>query len=474
MYSAFAATRWPRLVVASLLFLFLAGVPRLVSAQTTVTLDAPGSELNSDMTIRDGGYASVNYSQSDSLESKRSSQNYNRRILLKFDTQNRIPAGAVINSAKLYLVLKEADGSTKRPIAVYRVTKSFHSDATWFEYTNDRRWSTAGGDLAEKYLTKYVGGAVGATYHFDVTQLVQRAVRGDFGSRYTRMALVDIGSPSSDSYRRFHSTRSGNASLRPRLVVSYGASSEPTSSTNGGATLRVMQWNIHKTKGTDGRCNPDRIASWVARLAPHVVSMNEVSYYSGCAYTSDQGATLEGLIERKTGHVWYRKFVRANDKVNNVILSRYRFASSGTHSLSYQRGVVQVGIVVNGRTVNLFSTHVDYYNSGWRTTQIKQAKSWIGNFSAPRIVMGDFNTNPGTSDYRLMTDAYADAWTEAKRIGTASSYKSNGATHGASRFDYVFKKGGALVVKSVKVPDTRTSGVYPSDHDPVVAVFQVQ
>jgi len=27
------------------------------------------------------------------------------------------------------------------------------------------------------------------------------------------------------------------------------------------ATLRVMQWNVKKTKGSDGVCNPDRIAN---------------------------------------------------------------------------------------------------------------------------------------------------------------------------------------------------------------------
>ena len=78
--------------------------------------------------------------------------------------------------------------------------------------------------------------------------------------------------------------------------------------------------------------------------------------------------------------------------------------------LSYERGVVQVGVSMNGRTVNIFSTHVDYYNSSYRTTQISQAKSWISGFSSPRIVMGDFNTSPGTSDYNLMASAYADAW----------------------------------------------------------------
>ena len=142
--------------------------------------------------------------------------------------------------------------------------------------------------------------------------------------------------------------------------------------------------------------------------------------------------------------------------------------------LSYKRGVVQVGVSMNGRTVNIFSTHVDYYNSSYRTTQINQAKSWISGFAGPRIVMGDFNTNPGTSDYGLLAGTYADGWAVGKSAGVATAYNGSGATHGASRFDYVFySKASALSLKSVNVPDTRVNGVFPSDHDPVVATFAV-
>jgi endonuclease/exonuclease/phosphatase family metal-dependent hydrolase len=461
-------------------FLALICTPAVAAAQTIVTLDSPGTEVNADTTIRGGGYAAVNYSTSDILELKASSNVTNqRRVVLKFDTQNLVPAGAVINSAKLTLVLKSAGDSASRPIGAYRVTRSFSGPETnWLDAKDASPWSKAGSDLGEKYTTTYVGNAVGSAYTFDLTQLVQRAVKGDFGSRFTRVALVDTGSPSGGPYRSFYSTRASNTAVRPRLVVSYGASNSTSTNNTSttGATLRVMQWNIHKTMGTDGKCNPDRIASWIVKLAPQIVSMNEVSYYSGtCSYYADQGATLETLLERKTGQAWYRMFVNANNKAGNLILSRLPFASSSTHSLSYQRAVVQVGVVVNGRNVNVFSTHVDYFNSSYRTTQTNQAKSWTSNFSSPRIVMGDFNTWPGTSDYYIMANAYSDGWAAAKSMGTGTAYNGTGATRGASRFDYVYyTKVTQLVLKSVTVPDTRSSGVYPSDHDPVVAVFQVQ
>ena len=95
-------------------------------------------------------------------------------------------------------------------------------------------------------------------------------------------------------------------------------------------------------------------------------------------------------------------------------------------------------------------------------------------FAEPRIMLGDFNTWPGTGDYWIIGSPYRDAWAVASDAGTASSYNGTGATHGASRFDYVFySKAAALTLRSVKVPDTRVGGVFPSDHDPVIAVFTV-
>ena len=76
--------------------------------------------------------------------------------------------------------------------------------------------------------------------------------------------------------------------------------------------------------------------------------------------------------------------------------------------------------------------------------------------------------------YWLAATPYQDAWVAAQKAGTASSFTGTGFTHGNSRFDYVFfSRVSALTLKSVTVPDTRVNGVYPSDHHPVVAVFEV-
>jgi endonuclease/exonuclease/phosphatase family metal-dependent hydrolase len=134
-----------------------------------------------------------------------------------------------------------------------------------------------------------------------------------------------------------------------------------------------------------------------------------------------------------------------------------------------------MGIVVNGRVVNVFSTHIEYYSASWRPIQIAEAVRWLSNFSEPRIFMGDFNTWQGTPDYSLLATPYADAWLSAKNSGTASSFNGTGATEGTSRLDYAWiSKNGSLSVNSVTVPNTVVNGIKPSDHDPVIAVFTVK
>ena len=161
-----------------------------------MTLDAPTSEVCVDTTIRGGGYASADFSNSDVLEVKNATdvELPTARRCSSSTRRTAIPAGAVINSARLYLVLKGADDSTLRPIGVYRVTKSFlPSQTNWLDYRDGDAWSQQGGDLGSRYTVTNVGGTAGTTYSFDLTNLVQQTVNGDFGSRYTRVVLVDTG-----------------------------------------------------------------------------------------------------------------------------------------------------------------------------------------------------------------------------------------------------------------------------------------
>ena len=182
----------PTVTAAALLLSMVATMP--AAAQTTVVLDNPSSTVV-DAFVRAGTYANTVNDTSVLVTKANFNASYVRRAFVKFDTQNTIPANVIVQSATLTLTLRNSEAST-RTITAYRVATSFdETAATWYRRRDDgSRWTTAGGDLGARYATATVGTSPGTQVTFNVTALVQETVNGNYGSRYTRIALVDGGS----------------------------------------------------------------------------------------------------------------------------------------------------------------------------------------------------------------------------------------------------------------------------------------
>src|SRR3954463_2877563 len=101
-----------RLSIRALIgLLALAGAASGASAQTTVTLNQPTTQVLA-ATLRGGSYANQN--DEGTLATRASDDLANeRRALLKFDTENTIPKGTAITSAILTVTVKSggADAS---------------------------------------------------------------------------------------------------------------------------------------------------------------------------------------------------------------------------------------------------------------------------------------------------------------------------------------------------------------------------
>lgn len=472
----------------------LAGATSVASAQTTVTLNQPASQVVG-ATIRGGSYANNN--DQSRLET-RSADNleYNRRSLLKFDTQNTIPAGSAITSAQLTVTVKNGSADASRSIGVYQVTTSWtETEVTWNSRKTGSNWTTAGGDLGSKVDDAIVGNAAGTKVTFDVTPLVKMAVAGDLGSsRYTRVALVDVESSTSESYREYYTPADPNVAVRPVLKVTYGGTAPtpapgptpaPTPSPNpsatpssaGGATLRVLHWNTHHGGvGTDGKLDIERLIKKAASFNPDIVSLNEVEKYG-----TDQPAQMAALMKKHTGKTWYYKFASGTGSgsgIGNMIMSRFPFDATDVQPFSYTRSGIGATIHVNGRILNVTSTHLDAASSSYRVKEIGELTAWQRGIAEQRIICGDFNAGPGSPETNTMKSTYVDSWAEAQARGIAVAYpgNSNGYTR-QGRIDYIYysRSAGSLVLKSSQVFDVRDSnGVAPSDHRPLLSVFTVK
>jgi endonuclease/exonuclease/phosphatase family metal-dependent hydrolase len=469
-----------RLLSRALLGLVFCGAASAASAQTTVTLNQPSQVLAN--TIRGGSFADKN---DRSVLATRASDNleYNRRLLLKFDTQNAIPAGSAVTSALLTVTVKTGSEDATRSIGVYQVTTSWNeTQVTWNNrYTADA-WTTTGGDLGSRLAVATVSNVPGTKATFDVTALVKEAVAGRLGSsRYTRLVLIDLEGSTSESYREYFLPSDSNAEVRPVLKVTYGGTTAvpppPPPPTTTGSTLRVLHWNTHHGGiGTDGRLDTDRLVKKAASFKPDVVSFNEVE-----TYNTNQPALFASLMKTYTGQTWYYKFTTGSGAavgIGNMIMSRFPLDATDVQLLSYNRAVVNATIHVNGRIVNVSSTHLDADSSTYRAVQIGELTSWGRATAEQKIICGDFNTQPTTANSAAMKVNYYDSWAEAQADGTAIAYAGNTAGNTRnSRIDYIYYSHGAslLVLKSSQVFDVRdANGVMPSDHRPLLTVFTVK
>lgn len=462
------------------------GAASVASAQTTMTINQSGTQVVY-TTLRGGAYANTN--QGDDLETKTSpDMSVTRRGLLKFDTTT-IPLGTAIASAKLTVTVQSGGATVSRHIAAYQGTDSWtETQATWNSRRTSQAWNTTGGDLGALLDTQTVSNVGGTRVTFDVTSLVSRVVAGSLGSsRYTRIELVDIDAPDGESRRIYHTPDDSTAANRPTLVVTFGSTSTSTTTTSTSSTarpLRVLEWNIqHGGVGTDGVYDPNRIVNWIVSMNPDIIALVELeswdSYYSG-----DQVAMYQQMLESRTGVTWYtldiQKYGQWTSGGNRTAIFS-KFPLSGTYryefTLGDPRAAGGVTVTVNGRTINFMATHLDWVYEANRITQSQELVSYAGSFAQDRIITGDFNGTPGTTEINTMTNAYSDAWAVAKSQGIAYSAPDNpyGNTRNG-RIDYVFYAHGQqhLTLQSVTVVDTRdANGVMPSDHRPLLAVFSV-
>jgi len=463
------------LMVAAWSVLALSGT----AAAQTVVLNHPTQVT--DTAIRSGSYTNTNFDGQVLATGRSIDPAFERRSVIKFDTANWISPGSAVKSATLTLTVKSGLGASgaARTISIYREPSPFQeSQATWVLRQNGARWSTAGGDHAALAGQVAARNTPGSKVTLDVTDIVQNTVAGDYGSRYTRFLLLDAGAAAQDSYRVFYSSEESNIALRPTLTVVLG-SGTTESATGTTSTIKVLQWNIAQGHGQDGKSNIDRVVAFVAAQMPHVISFNEINHYASAS--ADMPKLIAAKLRAKTGKTWTYHWVQkwgAASGEGECVMTRLGIDAKDDFLLSAQRSIAMARLNINGRIVDVFSTHLDASSSATRVAQVKQLVTWSAAQPQQRIVAGDFNGWPGTAEVNEMLKTHIDGWAAAKAKGTAVAYPANpdGNTRN-TRIDYVWASKGAtaLVVTKAQVFDTRdSSGKKPSDHNPLIVTIQVK
>jgi endonuclease/exonuclease/phosphatase family metal-dependent hydrolase len=284
-------------------------------------------------------------------------------------------------------------------------------------------------------------------------------------------------------------TDNGGAATTRTVTITVSSPAPPPPN---GVSLRIVSFNGAFGKGTDNIYDLNRQATYIANQSPDVVGICELENNG----VENMPQTMTNLLTQKTGTTWNYYFVPKfpGCAEGNLIITKWQVVSTSYRYLSYQRSVAQMTINVNGKLINFFATHLDHTSSTYRNIEVGELKSFMSGFAEPRFVVGDFNAGPDLSEITQMTSSYYDSWNEAMIAGSATAYPDNPVVWMTrtrrGRLDYVFYSRGQsnVTLTSANIPDQRDlnrtpvillgtlddRGVRPSDHNMMIATFQVR
>jgi len=244
----------------------------------------------------------------------------------------------------------------------------------------------------------------------------------------------------------------------------------------GAQHLRVMTYNIRAGNG-----DLATTAETIRALSPDVVALQEVDvHWSARSNFADQATELGQRLKMQVrfAHIYDLPPAREGDprrEFGVALLSAFPIVSSSNRvitRLSTQEeqpipapmpGFLEASLDVGGTTVRVFNTHLDYRSDpSVRAQQVHDMLGYIGDASAPTVLMGDLNATPDAPELQplraLLHDAWSDSW------GPGFTYPSEKPE---KRIDAVLVSS-HFRVRSAKVPATLAS-----DHRPVVVELEL-
>lgn len=248
--------------------------------------------------------------------------------------------------------------------------------------------------------------------------------------------------------------------------------------------LRVATYNIHAGAGMDNTFDLDRQTAELRSLDADVIGLQEVDRHWGAR---SEWRDLAGeLAQRLRMHVFFAPIYslapaepggpRAEFGV--AVLSRYRITGAENHEitrLSTQDpapvpapapGFGEVVVRVKGQPVHVYVTHLDYRpDPAVRVAQVADTRRIMAGDRGPKILLGDFNAEPGAPELAPLWDELTDADPGAPTFPARDPVK---------RIDYVAvsEEGGprgGISVRAAWVPES-----VASDHRAVVADLELR
>ncbi|MET7309620.1 endonuclease/exonuclease/phosphatase family protein [Streptomyces sp. NPDC005134] len=238
--------------------------------------------------------------------------------------------------------------------------------------------------------------------------------------------------------------------------------------------LRVATYNIHAGAGMDNVFDLDRQAAELRALDADVIGLQEVDVHWD---TRSQWRDVAGeLAERLHMRVSFAPIYSLDPTTPGAprrefgvaVLSRYRIVSAENHEITRLStqvpnpvpapapGFGEVVVRVKGMPVHVYVTHLDYRGDpSVRISQVADTRRVMAEDEGRKVLLGDFNAEPGAPELAPLWEELADAEPGAPTYPALNPVK---------RIDFV-----AVSKDGVRVRDAAVAETLASDHRPVVA-----
>jgi endonuclease/exonuclease/phosphatase family metal-dependent hydrolase len=221
--------------------------------------------------------------------------------------------------------------------------------------------------------------------------------------------------------------------------------------------------------------DPDRIAEVIAAARPDVIALQEVDVGRARTGGIDQAERIATAL-KMTAHFHSALQIR-EEQYGDAILTSLpsRLVKAGPiPSMGEMRGAIWLEIVVGGRPVQVFNTHLGLRRAERRRqAETLLGEDWTGHADCrgqPVILTGDFNAIPSSVAYGLIKDRLSPV-----RAGEGPGNIRIGPTFPSRfpllRLDHIFVSKGIETISAgpVRTPLSRIA----SDHLPLKAVLRI-
>jgi endonuclease/exonuclease/phosphatase family metal-dependent hydrolase len=234
-------------------------------------------------------------------------------------------------------------------------------------------------------------------------------------------------------------------------------------------SLRVVTYNIHRSRGMDRRTRPDRVAEVLRGIGADVIALQEV-IGAGPAHTVNQAEEIGAAL----GMGWVMAPARQlrGHQFGNVILSDFPIVHHTRHDLSWksceERCMQRADIDVKGHLLHVYNVHLgtailERRHQAERMADVVCDK----HVGGAKLVLGDFNEWMRGLTTQLLS-------TRLKSVDL-SNYLTRRKTYPGLfpilHLDHIYYAG-RLEIVNVEFPRTRLSLV-ASDHLPMVADIRI-